>query len=113
MPETRRRHDDVRPEDSVISKITKSKTGDLLIRAVITVIIGGGAGFAVHEKKDIETQNLATELQEQKTALAEFRRTYYQREREERKEHDALMQAARERLVAIETELRLIREGHH
>jgi len=108
----RRRRGEVEWEDpkelSMIRKLENSKIADVIIRIVITLAMGGGAAFAVSEKKGIDTTNAVAELATLKADYDEFRK----RNRERNQQRDLDYVALRDRVLILETELKHVSKVH-
>lgn len=114
MPRERRRGEedfDDPAERSFVSKVAHNRWVDVAIRLAIVIATASGAGYVSNEHADgdaaVKYENLARVEQE----FQAFKTAYYTRQRERgmvaTKEREELLQ----RLVAIETELRLMRRG--
>lgn len=106
MTEQRRRRNDYNPEDSFIKKMEKSKAVDIALRIVMTLALGGGAGFAVTERKETQTTQAVGDVSNMKLDLELFRKDYAefrQRNRERNAEREIEMGKLRDRILILET----------
>lgn len=86
---------------TLFEKVSKSNTGDLAIRAVLAIALGGGAGYIGHERKDIDVTNVESSLTNLKADYSEYRT----RSRERNEKRDAEVQALKDRILVLETNL--------
>lgn len=108
MSEPRRRRNDYDPEASLIKRLEKSRMADLIARIVVTLIVGGGAGFAITEKKQIDTTNAVTDVSNMKREYDLFVKDYgefRERNRERNRDRDEQMSKLRDRILILETQL--------
>ncbi len=99
-------------ETSMIRKAARVEFGnpliDALVRALIMVMVGGGAGYVSNQHQNAEDAQHYERLAELKNEFEKFRQAYDDRQRERtslsQREREELLQ----RLTALETRLQLL-----
>lgn len=104
-----RRVEDLQPDDSIMTKVGKSKlTGDV-VRLIMAVSLGGGAGYFTNEHKTADDAVQAERLTKIRQEFDDFKAGQYQYHEKDREERDERVREFTAKIAALEAEVRMLR----